>query len=106
MPIDLSNFELSSKDTDSGLAIYERDVTVPFIREQLGSNYDNKESVQTAYRAGRDIFKVSEVSDRGWTVWHYEETDDGIETRERVASKLNAQDAQRIGKRRAMEVTI
>jgi len=101
MPIDLSKF--TNTDKRDGVAVYQREVDTPMPENEDGSGYTTEQNLQTAYRAGRHIIKVSKVSNRGWSVWRYVEGDDGIEIGESYARGLNAQDAQRLGRMKATE---
>jgi hypothetical protein len=95
MPIDLSKF--TNIDKRDGVAVYERSVETPMPENEDGSGYTTEKNIQTAYRAGRHIIKVSKVSDRGWSVWRYVEGDDGIKIGESYARGINGQQAQRLG---------
>lgn len=102
MPIDLSKF--TNIDKRDGVAVYQRDVKTPIPENEDGTGYTSERNIQTAYRVGRHIIKVSKVSDRGWSVWRYVEGDDGIETAESYARGLNGQDAQRLARMKASKL--
>lgn len=85
---------------ESGTARYRREVATP-MPEDGNSGYTTEENNMWAYRAGKHWFKVAKVSDRGWTVFHYEESSDGggLDIVESLGSKQNAQEAQRLALR-------
>lgn len=105
MPIDLSKFE--NVDKRDGVAVYQRKVKTPQPANEDGTGYTTEENIQTAYRVGRHIIKVSKVSNRGWSVWRYVEASDGggLTKDEQYGSGLNGQDAQRLGRMKASELS-
>lgn len=91
--IEPEQFEFVEKDGD--VTVYKREVKTPMPENEDGSGYQAEENHQWAYRVGPHWLKVSKVSDRGWSVWHYKEEDDGMEIAGSLGSKKNAQEAQR-----------
>lgn len=102
MPIDLSKFE--NVDKRDGMAVYQRGVDTPIPENEDGSGYTTEGNIQTAYRAGRYVIKVIKVSNLGWSVWRYKETENGIEMDKSLGSNLNAQEAHRIGQMNARKM--
>lgn len=91
--IETGKFNLHSKEGD--VAVYKRAVKTPMPEDEDGSGYTTEENTMWAYRVGPHWLKVSKVSDHGWSIWHYEETDDGLERVGSLGAKKNAQEAQR-----------
>ena len=98
MGIDLGQFEKVSQQGE--IQTFKQDVDVPQPENTDGTGYTTIKGRQTLYKVFEHVVKVAQVSDNGWSVWHYTEGGDSIGEGSLTRS-ANAQDAQRLARRKA-----
>jgi hypothetical protein len=88
----------------SGLHRASRQVDTPMPENSDGSGHTTEGNHMYYYRHGDEYFKLSKVSDNGWSVWRYvADPEEGIIPLRRHGHSLNAQEAHRMALRNAVE---
>lgn len=95
MTFDPSEFN-QERQLTTGIARANKPVKTP----QPGPSTEDNKIVYL--RNGDEYFKISKVSNNGWSVWRYSDDEkEGLVPLKRVGKNLNGQEAKRLATRRA-----